>query len=257
MTPRQEVVVAASWRLWMVQDDSLRYHRELATTDSGFLLPDTGSWVVEAWSSAVAAGITADLSPQPLDDDFHRCLHWIGRNTSASIPQKATIGTCDELASPTVLSHGASQRAPSAIAAFRLPSPSASGYAIKDSTGHILSARAWRLWKFTGGTTGPLAMYRFAGYQSGGEPGVLEISGLEGTWVAQGWNAAPLDTLFRMPAFETGLESTLVNLCLDGGTSVMPKPCNKELFESSQYGNEPGQLRAPDAQVVFRLPAVR
>lgn len=255
MTSNQEVVVAASWRLWSVRGDSLSYHKELGTTDSGFLLPDTGSWLVEAWSTTNAAGKNSDLHTQPLDASFDRCVNWIGRNRSEASPAKAVLGACDELESPTVQSRGSAQSLPSAIAAFRLPSPEVQPATITTESGSSVPARAWRLWKATGGTTGPLSIYRFAGYQAGGEPGVIETSGLTGTWVAQGWNQAPPDTLYRMPAFEVGLETTLLDGCLGSSGTVAPRLCDAQLFEASQYGTEPGQLPVPDVLVVFRIPA--
>ena len=250
----RNTVAASSWRLWSVGRDSIRHDRELSTTDSGFLLPDTGSWIVEAWGGPQGGGKTSDLSTLPIDPHFERCLNWIGRNTSSPNPAKAVLGTCAEITSPTMRSHGASQAAPRAVAAFRLPSPRASASLVRDSVGRLAEARVWRLWKATGGTTGPLAIYRFAGFQSGGEPGTLETAGLTGTWVAQGWLSSPTDSLFRSPAFEAALESALLDRCLGSASSVPPKLCNAELFEPSQYGNGPGQLPVPTAQVVFRIP---
>ncbi len=250
----RNTIAASSWRLWSVGKDSIRHDRELSTTDSGFLLPDTGSWIVEAWVGAQTGGRTSDLSTQPIDPNFERCLNWIGRNTSSPNPAKAVLGNCTEIVSPTVRSHGASQVAPRALAAFRLPSPRTSASIVRDTSGRPAPARAWRLWKATGGTSGPLAIYRFAGFQNGGEPGTLETAGLSGTWVAQGWLSAPADSIFRSPAFEVALESFLLDRCLGSATKVLPKVCAEELFEPSQYGNEPGQLPVPTVQVVFRLP---
>lgn len=249
-------VQAAAWRLWSVADDSVRYRRELSSTDGGFILPDTGSWLVEAWSSSTAAGKTNDLSSQASMDTYERCLNWIGRNTTSTSPSPAVLGACSDLQSPTVLAHGSSQGAPRAIAAFRLPSPDASAFTVRDSNG-IVKARAWRLWKATPNVNAPFTEFVFAGYQSGGEPGVIETSGLSGTWVAQGWIEAPSDTLYRTPPFKAGLESTLVDLCLGTSPDVPPRVCNEQLFEGSQYGSAPGQLAPPHVQVVFRIPAVR
>jgi len=248
-------IQAASWRLWSVSRDSVHYKKELAPTDSGFLLPDTGSWLVEAWASPENAGKTTDLAAQPLDKSYERCLNWIGRNTSSASPSPAILGACSELASPTVLSHGTTQGTPRAIAAFRLPSPGVSGTILRDSLNRIVSARAWRLWKATGDSTGPFAIFHFAGYQSGGEPGILETSGLSGTWVAQGWVEAPSDTLYRTPAYETGLETTLLDLCLGSSAFVAPRLCTEQLFDETQYGTGQGQLVSPSVQAVFRIPS--
>lgn len=249
-------VQAAAWRLWSVSDDSVRYRRELSSTDSGFLLPDTGSWLVEAWSSSTAAGKANDLASVPAMDAYERCLNWIGRNTTSASPSPAVLGACSDLKSPTVLAHGSTQGAPRAIAAFRLPSPDAAASTVRDSNG-IVKARAWRLWKATPSASGPLTEFVFAGYQSGGEPGVIETSGLSGTWVAQGWIAPPSDTLYRTPPFTSGLESTLLDLCLGSSPDVPPRVCDEQLFDGSQYGSAPGQLAPPHVQVVFRIPAPR
>lgn len=255
MTRDNEVVVAAAWRLWSVHGDSLRYDKELSTTEGGFLLPDTGSWVVEAWKNIGAAGSANGLAPQPLDASYERCLNWIGR-TSGGSTAKAILGACDELASPTVQSRStAGQVDPSAVAAFRMPRPGASSSTVLDGAGNPVTARAWRLWKATGASSGPLAIFSFAGYQAGGEAGALETDGLVGTWVAQGWNGVPLDTLYRAPAFETGLETTLLAKCLGTAENVAPRLCAEQLFDENLFGSGPGQLRAPDVQVVFKIPA--
>lgn len=252
--PDGDMVRASAWRLWSVSDDSLRYAKELPDTVGGFALPDTGSWVVEAWATTSQAGDAAGLHTLPLDASFDRCLNWVGRNLSVSKPTAAILGACTELGSPTVSARGGSQEDPRAVAAFRLPSVSQPSSIVSDSSGKAFPTRAWRLWKATADSNGPWRMFRFAGYQAALENGSLEIAGLSGTYVAEGWNRTPTDSLYRVPPMESGLERTLLESCLGGASVVQPRVCPDPLFEPTLYGTGPGQLPFPDVVVVFRLP---
>lgn len=254
--PNGAMVQAGAWRLWSVSQDSLHYDRELPTTDNGgFQLPDTGSWIVEAWGTSNDAGKPEGLHTLPLDEAFDRCLNWIGRNRTAVSPTPAILGACRELESPTVAARGGPQEDPRAVAAFRLPSSSSPSAVVTDSLGKPLPTRAWRLWRATQDTVGPLRMFRFGGYQMSAENGSIELAGLTGTWVAEGWNSAPSDSLFRLPPKESALEDGLLSLCLGSASIVAPRVCTEPLFETSLYGTDPGQLPVPDAVLVFRLPA--
>lgn len=251
--PDGAMVQASAWRLWSVSDDSLRYARELPDTVGGFALPDTGSWVVEAWASTSQAGTSTGLRSLPLDASFDRCLNWVGRNLSLTEPAAAILGACSELGSPTVSARGGAQEDPRAVAAFRLPSPSQPSTIVSDPAGKAFPTRAWRLWKATRDTNGPLLMFRFAGYQAASENGSLEIAGLSGTFVAEGWNQAPTDSLYRAPPMESALELGLLNSCLGSSPQVPPRVCSEPLFEPTLYGTGPGQLPTPNLVVVFRL----
>lgn len=252
--PDGAMVQASAWRLWSVSDDSLRYARELPDTVGGFALPDTGSWVVEAWASTSQAGNALGLRNLPLDSSFDRCLNWVGRNLSLTQPAAAILGACTEMGSPTVSSRGGTQEDPRAVAAFRLPSPSQPSSIVTDAGGKAYATRAWRLWKATQDTNGPWLLFRFAGYQAAQEDGSLETSGLKGTFVAEGWNQTPTDSLYRVPPMESGLEHALLATCLGTSARVAPRVCAEPLFEPTLYGDGPGQLRTPDLVVVFRLP---
>lgn len=253
--PSGRQVQAAAWRLWSVDSDSMRYARELpTTTDGGFQLPQNGSWIIEAWASQSDAGKGEGLVSLPRDAAFERCLNWIGRNRSASTPPPAILGSCDDLSSPTVLSRGGSQSDPSAIAAFRLPSPEAPNAIATDSAGNAVPSRHWRLWRGTSDSSGLFHTFAFSGYQTSGANGSLELEGLTGTWVAEGWATPPADSLFRSPPRTAALERALLQDCLGSTADVAPRLCSEPLFDQSLYGSTPGQLPPPDFLLVFRRP---
>lgn len=253
--PSGRKVQAAAWRLWKVDSDSMHYARELeATTDGGFQLPQTGSWIVEAWAKVGDAGRGEGLASLPRDAAFERCLNWIGRNRSLSSPPPAILGSCDDLSSPTVLSRGGTQSDPSAIAAFRLPTPEAPTALVMDSTGNALPSRHWRLWRGTSDSSGLFHTFAFSGYQTSGANGSLELEGLVGTWVAEGWTTPPADSLFRTPPRTAALERALLQACLGSTPEVSPRACTEPLFDPALYGSSAGQLPQPDFLLVFRLP---
>jgi len=253
--PSGRQVQAASWRLWSVDADSMRYARELSNTqDGGFQLPETGSWLVEAWAKVGDAGRGEGLASVPRDTAFERCLNWIGRNRSSSTPPPAVLGSCDDLRSPTVLSRGGSQSDPSAIAAFRLPTPEGPSAIVTDSAGNALPSRHWRLWRATSDSSTIFRTFAFSGYQSSGGNGSLELEGLTGTWVAEGWTTPPADSLFRAPPRTAALEIALLKSCLGSAPRVEPRACPDPLFDPALYGSAPGQLPTPDFVLVFRLP---
>lgn len=249
--PNGAMVQAGAWRLWSVTNDSLHYAKELPTTDNGFQLPDTGSWVVEAWGSDSEAGKPGGWRTLPLDVDFERCLNWLGRNLSSSSPSPAILGACRDLSSPTVQTRGGGD--PRAVAAFRLPSARSPSAVVADSAGKALPSRIWRLWRATADTNNSLQIFKFAGFQASAENGSIELAGLQGTWVAEGWNNAPIDTSFRNPPYEAQLEVGLVSDCLGTSSQVLPRLCTTSPFDAQIYDRY--NASHPDVVVAFRLPA--
>ncbi|MCB9496101.1 MAG: hypothetical protein H6686_04350 [Fibrobacteria bacterium] len=244
-------VEAEAWSLWNVVGDSVRFQRQVSSTkDGGFALPDTGSWIVEAWESQGKAGATDDLHPLPRDSAFERCLNRIGRSPTGASATPALLGACKELSSPTVSARGTVQQDPRAVAAFRLPDPSVTAYIVRDSLGKPLASRFWRLWRMTADISGPFTLFAGAGFEVSHLDGSFESSALRGTWVAEGWTVRPPDSVFYAQGTRTALETSVLEACLGSSPRVAPKPCAEPLFDPSLYG----ELPLPDAVLVLRQP---
>lgn len=243
-------VPATAWRLWSVQDDSLTYAGEAADTLSGFRIPDSGTWVVEAWETASEAGNVAAASRAALPGNLSSCLHQLGRSDGSRRVSTVLLESCADLLSPTGET-GASSASPLALSVFRQPDTTQSYAIVQDTASKTLKVRSYRVWKASADSSDWWWSFVPAGYQTALMDGSLELEGLHGVFAIEAWKSTPVDSSYHRPPSFTYLERSLVHECLGASTTVAPKVCSESLFDADLYTNG---LAEPAAVIVLRLP---
>ncbi|MEK7393146.1 MAG: hypothetical protein AAB214_11330 [Fibrobacterota bacterium] len=218
------LIDAKVWRLWQVYGDSAKASSQVVDS-SGFVVPSSGQWIVEAWKDSSASGVFEPARRVQIGGKLDKCetnltyIHGMAEEFVGVLP-------CRDIAAPS-----GSARPPMGWGVFG-----------RSDTIHRIvkieppaAVDAWRflVWKvrtdstrrsvpgIDGGPTknstilviNPVA--RYSPYR-----GLVDITVSPGIWLFQGWNGNILDSLQRKKWRDTipdtmWVDSTVLSSCIE------------------------------------------
>ncbi|MBK9576323.1 MAG: hypothetical protein IPO40_04540 [Fibrobacteres bacterium] len=183
---------AEVWRLWRLDGD-VAVPTQQIVNPNGFLVPDEGQWIVEAWRDTAHAGALDGLSnTQAIGmDSCIKALTYLPGTES----DRVGVMACRDLASPT--SHSRAGGSPLGVGVFGTQSPIQQIVRVPKSNGTSDSRRflVWRidLTDTTRDTTigavhqAAQVKVKFEFNRTSEQPGLVDVSLRKGDWLFVGW----------------------------------------------------------------------
>ncbi len=188
---------AEVWRLWRVDGDVAVPTRQIVNPN-GFLVPDEGLWIVEAWRDTAHAGLLDGLiSAQATGmDSCIKALTYLPGTES----DRVGVMTCRDLASPT--SHSRAGGSPLGVGVFGTQSPIQQIVRVPKPNG-TSDSRRFLVWKInrmdttrdtTIGAVHQVAQMKveFEVRRTSEQPGLVDVSLRQGDWLFVGWGGGKM-----------------------------------------------------------------
>ncbi|HNY30939.1 MAG TPA: hypothetical protein PKO15_08625 [Fibrobacteria bacterium] len=212
---------AEVWRLWRVDGDQAVPTWQIVDP-SGFLVPDDGLWIVEAWRDTAHAGGLEGLSAAKAVgmDSCTRALTVLpGTETS-----RVGVVACRDLAAPSRTSRAGD--VPLGVGIFGARSAIQQIVRVPTYNGNRSDAYRFMVWKIEWERSIPKAIVDgkevpaqvpivFVEHRISAERGLVDISvGKPGYWLFVGWGGDKLDDFWKSPADTLLADSLPLSNCL-------------------------------------------
>jgi len=227
-------VDAKVWRLWQVYGDSAKASSQVVDT-SGFVVPQSGQWIVEAWKDSSTAGAFEPARRVKIVGKLSECESNLTYLTGKGVELVGVL-PCLDISAPsggvrTPMGWGTFGRAdtihrivkiepPAAVDAWRFlvwqVHPESTRRSVP-GVGGIPTKNATML------VVHPIA--RYSPYR-----GLVDITTSPGTWLFQGWNGNVLDSAQRKAWLDTIPDSMWVD-------STGMSACIEKRWNCAQVGN--------------------
>lgn len=189
---------AEVWRLWRVDGDVAVPTRQIVNPN-GFLVPDDGLWIVEAWRDTAHAGLLDGLSNTQTTgmDSCIKALTYLPGTES----DRVGVMACRDLASPTSRSRAGGS--PLGVGVFGSQTPIQQIVRVPKPNGTASDSKRFLVWKIhltdTTRDTTIGAVYQaaqikvgFEFWRTSDQPGLVDISLPQGDWLFVGWGGGKM-----------------------------------------------------------------
>jgi hypothetical protein len=238
-----EVINARLWLLWERDRDTLRFRSVAKDTSDGFLLPDSGNWVVEGWSQGTPPDTAKLAKAVEWDDYMDACLNVIPPNTIKVIRYSIDLTRCESVNGPTINSNMRNINAPQALSYFRVSLDTNKNSTFSGDPALISSLRALRVWKATADSFGGYWKFNIDGFRSFAQTNSLSLTDFKGILAVEGWDYLPTDQQFYSPRSEVYLNRAAVYKCLERSPRNVAAQCVDSLFPTEIYSpTNPGPV---------------
>ncbi|QQS05365.1 MAG: hypothetical protein IPK50_00335 [Fibrobacterota bacterium] len=246
---------AEVWRLWRLDGDVAVPTRQIVNPN-GFLVPDEGLWIVEAWRDTAHAGLLDGLSSTQATgmDSCIKALTYLPGTES----DRVGVLACRDLSSPTRQSR--SGGSPLGVGLFGTQAPIQQIVRVPTSTGINSDVYRFMVFKIdwdnfqaktlVDGKEVPARIpVRYDHERISAERGLVDISlrTPRTHWLFIGWGGTDLDSFWHAPPGVLWADSLLLSKCLVAGNLGA---CKDQPF----LGTWPDGVNSASVHFVVRVP---